>query len=198
MAPRLEGPESPRSLRATVRHGESTHSRPPRGLPRSLAYRQPLYSLTDCFHAQRTNSQVFSSGCRCFPLFEAMRARPVCLATDELGCLFTTTSRAESRSGPGKGKAWRGTETVTIQQLRTESGAVAEKQLFGNGKGRNPIEAAGKVAQPTAPSRERYLAPHRARWSGRQEAAPRIPAGHPALCPAAARFNAGPPAGAFK
>lgn len=29
-SPRLEGPESPCSLRATVRHGESTHSRPPR------------------------------------------------------------------------------------------------------------------------------------------------------------------------
>lgn len=102
-SPRLEGPESPCSLRVPVRHGRA----PTPGRP---AYKQPCYSLT----TQRTDIQVFSSGCQYFPLFKAERARPVCLATDEFGCLLTTTLGPRAGSVPGKGKGWRGTETAAI------------------------------------------------------------------------------------
>lgn len=183
----------------SVRHGQTSHFRPPRGLPRSLPYRQPCHSLTDCFHAQLPNSQVFSSGCRYFPLFEAQRARPVRLATDKLGCLFSTTSKAESRSWPRQGQR--------LERDRDRGNSAAPQQVWGGrGESSCPGTERGETRSPrpekrrSEQSRERRLAPacaaHRAGPGGGRQ--PRIPAGRRALCPAAARCNAGPRAGAFK
>lgn len=56
-----------------VRPGESSLSRPPRGLPRSLAYGQPCDSLTDCSALSAQPASAFPAGAgisRCLRLRE--------------------------------------------------------------------------------------------------------------------------------
>lgn len=169
---------------ATVRLGESTHSRP-RCVQTALLQPHGLFPWSA--HQQ---TALYQRG-RYFPLFKTERARPVRLARDEFGGLFTTTSRAESRSWPRQGQGWTETETAAIQQLRTKSGAVAAKAAVRGQRGEKAERRGREGSAAKAPIRSR-------RWSGRREANPRSPAGSPALCRAAARCNADPPAGVFK
>lgn len=160
VSPRLQGPESPRCLWGTVRHGESTHSRPPRGLPRSLAYRQPCYSLTGYFHAQRTTSQVISSGSLYIPLFKAQRARSVRAARVWLVVHNHFQGReqvlAQTRAKAGEGRRLRQFSSST-----PSLGRWRRKHCPGTERGENPTGAAGKAAQPRAV--------HRAGAGGRRQ-----------------------------
>lgn len=163
---RLRGPEAGRlrrpgpalpELSLVLREGGRGRSRAPWG-PRSgsgraltpghAVYRQPCYSLTDCFHGQRTNRRLFTSGAgisRCLRLRE-----PVPFVWQEMSLVVCSQPLPEPRAGPGPGKDKAG-QRPRLRQFSSSApslGRSRRKQQSGDREGRKPSGGAGKAAQP--------------------------------------------------
>lgn len=141
--PGQEGPGQPHSVRAAAWCGGKL----PWGLPRPYRSHTALPHLTVCFHAQLTNSQVYSGGCR---NSRGLRLRePIHLSTDGFVYLFTSTSRDENRSWPG---LERDRDCKNSAARHHVWGWPRGKQLSGEERGQNPNGTAGKARPPTAPN----------------------------------------------
>lgn len=134
--------------------------------------------------SSRFVSTLSAATARSFPagagISRGLRLRaPVDLATDGFGYLFTSSSRAESASWPGRGR--RGTGTAGIQQLGTKpGGGRGENSRLGEERGHSPNGAAGKARPPTAANGERYPVLRRApRWARRRGGDPGQPGPSP-------------------
>lgn len=197
-------------LGARVPHGRSRpaprgtlpgagRARRPPPLPRGL----PVPWLT---HRPSTTSGFVSTlsapAARSFPagagISRGLRLRePFHLATDGFVYLFTSPSRAESRSWPGRGRR--------LERDRDCRNSAARHRVWGAVRGDSKLSGGRKgdetrTARLESHGRQRRRTESHARWCavpGGGEATPRIPARRPALCPAAARRNARPCAGFF-
>lgn len=121
----------------------------------------PLWLTQRFSTTSRFVSALSAPTARSFPagasISRGLRLRePFRLATDGFVYLFTSTSRAESKSWPGRRgrleRGWR-VPTAGIQQLGSKSGGQRQQQLSGGGKGTKPERRGGEgtVANGTEP-----------------------------------------------